>query len=413
MKKKLLSLAMLVTATASGIAFTNNVKAATKWDTTKSVTKEQNGVKYSAYLSEDGKESWIYQAKLSKKIKTLSLPKEINQAKLTRVGYGEELYGEGHDSYENIFGDTIEPGHGCYGTTSNDDKNKRSVEKIVIPGTVDQMETAAFTGMTKLKSVTIPSKVAKVPSYTFAKCTSLSKIKFSKSMKSVASTAFLYSNRVKTFSCPKANKTYTVKKGQLTTKSGKTLVLVPNSMKKITVPSTVTTIRQRALNGSQATSLVLPKSVKTIEKKALSAKKIKKVSLSSKNKTYKIKNNCIYRKSDGLLVAVVAKAKKISIPSTVKVIDDGVSVMGKISTKNEVHIPKSVNKVIENWMFYGDATVYFHGMKPPVIVSQYNGNEFTALPIFNKVYVPKKAKATYIKWAKDRDGLEWNNLHTF
>ena len=93
MKKKLLSLAMLVTATASGIAFTNNVKAATKWDTTKSVTKEQNGVKYSAYLSEDGKESWIYQVKLSKKIKTLSLPKEINQAKLTRVGYGEELYG--------------------------------------------------------------------------------------------------------------------------------------------------------------------------------------------------------------------------------------------------------------------------------------------------------------------------------
>lgn len=408
MKKKLLSLAMLVTATASGLAFTNNVKAATKWDTTKSVTKEQNGVKYSAYLSEDGKESWIYQVKLSKKIKTLSLPKEINQASVTRIGCEKET-----DAYRNIFGDTIEPWHGCYGTTSNDDKNKRSVEKIVIPSTVDQMEAATFTGMTKLKNVTIPSKVAKVPSYTFAKCTSLSKIKFSKSMKSVASTAFLHSNRVKTLSCPKANKTYTVKKGLLTTKSGKTLVLVPNSMKKITVPSTVTTIRAKALNGSQAISLVLPKSVKTIGKKALSAKKIKKVSLSSKNKTYKIKNNCIYRKSDGLLVAVVAKTKKITLTSKVKVIDDGVSVMGKISTKNEVHIPKSVNKVIENWMFYGDATVYFHGMKPPVIVSQYNGNEFTALPIFNKVYVPKKAKATYIKWAKDRDGLEWNNLHTF
>ncbi len=116
----------------------------------------------------------------------------------------EKNYGEGHDSYENIFGDTIEPGHGCYGTTSNDDKNKRSFEKIVIPGTVDQMETAAFTGMTKLKSVTIPSKVAKVPSYTFAKCTSLSKIKFSKNMKSVASTAFLYSNRVKTLQLSKS-----------------------------------------------------------------------------------------------------------------------------------------------------------------------------------------------------------------
>ena len=124
-------------------------------------------------------------------------------------------------------------------------------------------------------------------------------------------------------------------------------------------------------------------------------------------------NNCIYRKSDGRLVAVLAKTKKITLPSKVKVIDENVSVMGKIGEKNQVHIPKSMKKVIENWMFYGDATVYFHGMKPPVIVSKYNGQEFAALPIFNKVYVPKKAKQTYIKWAKDRDGLTWNNLHTF
>jgi len=111
---------------------------------------------------------------------------------------------------------------------------------------------------------------------------------------------------------------------------------------------------------------------------------------------------------------VLVKTKKITIPSKVKVIDDTVSVMGKIGTKNQVHIPKSVKKVVEDWMFFGDsATVYFHGTKPPVIVSKFKGNEFTALPIFNKVYVPKKAKKTYIKWAKDRDGLKWNNLHTF
>ena len=153
--------------------------------------------------------------------------------------------------------------------------------------------------------------------------------------------------------------------------------------------------------------------MKKIEKKALEAKKITKISLSSKNKVYKMKHNCIYRKSDGLLVAVLVKTKKINIPSKIKVIDDTVSVMGKIGTRNEVHIPKSVKKVVEYWMFYGDATIYFHGMKPPVIESQYDGNEFTALPIYNSVYVPKKAKKTYIKWAKDRDGLEWHDLHTF
>mgnify|MGYP002619862874 CR=1 FL=1 len=379
MKKRLLCFTMLLTATISAITLTNNVKAATKWNTSKSVTKEENGIKYSAYLTEDGKESWIYQIKLSKKITKLTLPKEINQAKLTRVGFGEELYGEGHDSYINIFGDTIEPWHGCYGTLSYNDKNKRTIQEIVFPNTVNQIEAASF----------------------------------SKNMQSIASSAFLHSNQVKTFSCPKSNKTFAVKKGMLMTKSGKTLVLVPNKMKKITIPTSVKTIKAKAFNGSQATSIVILKSVKKIEAKALSSKKVTKVSLSSKNKIYKMANNCIYRKSDGLLVGVIAKTKKVSIPSKVKVIDDTVSVMGKIGTKNQVHIPKSVNKVVECWMFYGDATVYFHGMKPPVIVSEYNGNEFTALPIFNKVYVPKKAKNTYIKWAKDRDGLTWHDLHTF
>ena len=413
MKKRLLCFITLLTATISVTTLTNNVKAATKWNTGKSVTKEENGVRYSAYLSEDGKESWIYKIKLSRKIKKLTLPKDINQAKLTRIGYGEELYGEGHDSYKNIFGDFIEPWHGCYGTLSNDDKNKRVVQEIVFPNTVDQIEAATFTGMTKLKKLEIPEQLANIPAYAFAKCSTLPKVTFSKNMNTIDSTAFVKSNQIKTFSCSKANKTFTVKKGMLTTKSGKTLVLVPNKMKKITIPSTVKAIKANALNGSQATSIVIPKSVKEIGAKALDSKKITKVSLSSKNKTYKMANNCIYRKSNGTLTAVLAKTKKITIPSKVKIIDDKVSVMGKIGTKNEVHIPKSVKKVIESWMFYGNATVYFHGTKPPVIISQYKGYEYTALPIFNKVYVPKKAKKTYIKWAKDRDGLEWNNLHTF
>lgn len=116
MKKRLLCFTMLLTVTISAITFTNNVKAATKWNTSKSVTKEENGIKYSAYLTEDGKESWIYQIKLSKKITKLTLPKEINQAKLTRVGFGKELYnkGEDEDAYQNLFGDTIEPWHNCY-----------------------------------------------------------------------------------------------------------------------------------------------------------------------------------------------------------------------------------------------------------------------------------------------------------
>lgn len=177
MKKRLLCFITLLTATISAVTLTNNVKAATKWNTSKSVTKEENGIKYSAYLTEDGKESWIYQIKLSKKITKLTLPKEINQAKLTRVGFGKELYnkGEDEDAYQNLFGDTIEPWHNCYGDLSNDDKNKQTIETVAIPGTVNQLEIATFSGMKKLKSVVIPEQTASVPAYTFAKCSALSK----------------------------------------------------------------------------------------------------------------------------------------------------------------------------------------------------------------------------------------------
>ena len=207
MKKRLLCFTMLLTVTISAITFTNNVKAATKWNTSKSVTKEENGIKYSAYLTEDGKESWIYQIKLSKKITKLTLPKEINQAKLTRVGFGKELYnkGEDEDAYQNLFGDTIEPWHNCYGDLSNDDKNKQTIQTVAIPGTVNQLEIATFSGMKKLKSVVIPEQTASVPAYTFAKCSALSKVTFSKNMNEIDSTAFVKSNQVKTFSCPNAN----------------------------------------------------------------------------------------------------------------------------------------------------------------------------------------------------------------
>ena len=90
------------------------------------------------------------------------MPKEINQAKLTRVGFGKELYnkGEDEDAYQNLFGDTIEPWHNCYGDLSNDDKNKQTIQTVAIPGTVNQLEIATFSGMKKLKSVVIPEQTA-------------------------------------------------------------------------------------------------------------------------------------------------------------------------------------------------------------------------------------------------------------
>ena len=67
---------------------------------------------------------------------------------------------------------------------------------IAIPGTVNQLEIATFSGMKKLKSVVIPEQTASVPAYTFAKCSALSKVAFSKNMNEIDSTAFVKSNQV-------------------------------------------------------------------------------------------------------------------------------------------------------------------------------------------------------------------------
>ena len=91
----------------------------------------------------------------------------------------------------------------------------------------------------------IPEQTASVPAYTFAKCSALSKSNIFKNMNRNRQHSICKEQSGKTFSCPKANKTFAVKKGMLTTRSGKTLVLVPNKMKKLTIPSSVKEIQSK------------------------------------------------------------------------------------------------------------------------------------------------------------------------
>ena len=72
------------------------------------------------------------------------------------------------------------------------------------------MEIATFSGMKKLKSVVIPEQTASVPAYTFAKCSALSKVTFSKNMNEIDSTAFVKS--IIKHSVAQKQQTFAVKK---------------------------------------------------------------------------------------------------------------------------------------------------------------------------------------------------------
>ena len=192
------------------------------------------------------------------------------------------------------------------------------------------------------------------------------------------------------------------------------------------IPNTVTSIGQNALLASQASRLTIPNTVTKIGKEALSASKLQNVVLQPGNEKYEMQDNCLYTKEEKMLVGVLITGLKIQISDKVKIMGEYVSVMGSMELEDDndtgieakegfsVHIPASVEKVIDHWMFFGSkAEVYFYGTKPPVIQSKVKGSAYTALPTWNKVYVPKGTENTYIKWAKDRDGLTWNDLQEF
>ena len=57
---------------------------------------------------------------------------------------------------KNLFEIPLNHGIICYGDSQMMVKNKQTIETVAIPGTVNQLEIATFSGMKKLKSVVIP-----------------------------------------------------------------------------------------------------------------------------------------------------------------------------------------------------------------------------------------------------------------
>ena len=396
-----------------------------KWDTGSEVTVTQGNCDFHAFLSTDGKESWIYKVTSHKdRPKKLSFPAKVKDAPVTKIGMGYGFYSDGEDGeddcYYTIFESTVEPWHGvlCYtGITA------ASITTIEFPETLTQIEAAAFCGFKKLKKVKIPDGVKELTPYSFAGCRKLTEVKFPAELTTVDVKAFDKSKAISKLTIPSKNKNFKTKNGFLLSKDSKRLIWAASAMTEVIIPEGVTKIEDNALFATKARKVVVSKSVRDIGYCALSGHGIEKIEVEKGNKVFKADGNCLYNKSDKSLVAVVIKNGKAEISSKVKILGEGISVTGYRIKR--VDIPKSVNKVVGDWMFFNDwlffnettgTKVYFHGTKPPQTVSK------AFIPISHAVYVPKKAKMAYIQWAiqvaKDKEGLRrnwlvWDDLHTF
>ncbi|MGN1205857.1 MAG: leucine-rich repeat domain-containing protein [Eubacterium sp.] len=253
----------------------STLKNKTKWQMGKSIVISQKDVQYHVYLSKNKKESWIYKIELKKKIRKLVIPKKINHASVTRIGYGMELYGDDDDCYYSVFGDVLEPWHECYGEES---KKKNAIVEIVFPKTLKQIEAGSFSGMKRLKKARIPDKVEMIPCFSFSACPSLKSVVLPGKMNGIDNYAFAESSNISTLFIENNCKKYTVENGILIDKLKNNMVWVVSAKKTVVIPSTVTGIADYAFLASQANTVMIPKSLKKIGKKALTATKIQNVS---------------------------------------------------------------------------------------------------------------------------------------
>lgn len=423
MKKKTLLLVGL--AIVGALAFRTHGKAlAATWDTEKQSKVVKGAFTFYAHPSQDGKESWIYKVKGDKKkgsLTTLEFPKTIEGMKVTKLGADDQVDPEVSEFDRNIFDVTVEEAHNCDGANAVTKK----IKKLIFPETVNEITNDAFSGFYALKKVKLPDGLQKVNKSLFYGCKNLKEVGLPKNMKKLYvqasyntwTSAFAKCPKLVKFTLSSKNKNFTVKKGMILSKDGKKLLFAAPALKTVKIPAGVKRIEAAALGDSGVETIEIPKSVSYIGEKALSVKKVAKIKLDKKNKYFAKDQNTIYRKGDrSLAVIIVNKKHQAVVSDKIKVLGKDISVAGpKIK---RVDLSKNLKKVIEDWMFWGDRamsglTVYFHGKKPPVIESKYSGQEYTAIPIFEKVYVPKGTKKAYVQWAKNRDGLTFDSLKEF
>lgn len=360
-----------------------------KWNRTETATVTENGVTYDVYFSNDRTECWIYKVTMPEGSTMLKFPKTLQNATVTKLGCNYE------SNYTvNIFGQWVEEDDEYGSVVYNSyQKCRYPIKKVSIPDTVTKITSGTFGFFTQLKSVRLPENLKAVIHCTFYQCDNLEKIVFPKNMMMVASRAFLKSKRIKKISLSKKNRTYKVQDNYLINRKTKEIEFFATAKKEIKLPKEVTVMGQAvAVCAMNATSLYIPKSVTRIEDGALDMRtSLKKITVQKGNKKYAVHDNCIYRKKDKSLVAVIVKGGKVKVSSKVRSISDKIDVIGKnIKT---VHIPASVKRVYPDWSWElsgrsYEPHYYFYGKKPP------KAKEIEDMGA-SKIYVPKKWKKNY------------------
>lgn len=435
MKTKL-SATLCIAATIFTFSITD-VKAEdvdTAWDYNRTVTQTSGAFTYHAVTSQDEKEAWIYRIEVDKNAEhsRLEIPGMLENKSVTRIGYlaetdpavedlSEDIY-----KYKNIFWgnvDPYDPGDGSYAVVNG-------IKTVTIPGTVEVIQPATFSGMDDITDVTIPEKVTVIEQDTFLGCDRLATIQLPAGLKDLNISALTDCPKIKSIKFSSKNKVYKVKGRCLITKKEKALVYVMPGGEKLNIPDGVKHLKASAFRNCTARTVNIPASVTKIERAAFDGtknrwnqnSKIKNVTVSKKNKVYAKDGQCIYnKKNNSLSVAIPNDKGELRISDKVKKLTMEYNMVNCDTYTNgnlkKVVLPKNLKSVlVPAFARLADADkVYFTGSKPPKIKKNEDSIHWAELPVFTNIYVPKNSEKAYKELYKEykcyRDVKSWNTFN--
>lgn len=195
-------------------------------------------------------------------------------------------------------------------------KYNGNLTSVSIPATIDGKPVTVigkevFKGNKKLQKVTIGKNVTTIERDAFEKCTKLNKVTFSKSVKQI--------NRYAFAECKK--------------------------LTSVTLPANLTKLNEGVFNNTGLKSIKITKKIKAINPIALEIDSLKKITVAKNNTKFSDKAGVLYNKKQTKLLICPRKIakKRLTVPGTVKTIDDFAFSQNKTLTK--VTLPKKLKKI--------------------------------------------------------------------
>ncbi len=396
MKQRKGSLILVLMLFVFGVSLfsVSKVEAAVVWNESKPIIVEQDNVRFSAYLSEDEKCSWIYYIEpLMDSVPTVKIPEMISGVPVTKLGFSQQRYEEEQaktpDEYkQRLQGYFIKD---CFGQDS--EGNWGGIREIIIPSTVNEIGYASFWGLISLETINIPDGIKRLEPYLFFHCLNLKNLYLPNGKIKVCPYALYFCGFPLKLFADKEVSCYSID-GMLLSESRKDLLWVRRNLKEVIVPSSVTCIGASAMYGSMVQRVAIPSSVTSIGNDAFSVDQKITFKISPQNKNYGVANGSIYSKKTKRLVAGYSNKGTLKIPKQVKILTGNVSIFGpKI---NKIIIPKTVKRLDKGWCTAKTATtvkIYFKSNTPPPAKRGILPSRFT-------LYISKSAFPAYKKWLK-------------